>query len=177
MDFTQLALYVHPNAAHECGHMTVLFRASRLVALNFLPHETALDGVKGILESETKTAPVTEDCVGFAAGMIGELICLGYYDPKRSDDDRGHVQRLVGQPLENFGLEAYEVIKQNLLFFVLLNIDVRTKMIELLNGAYSRSAEDFANLPNKMAIFTLAEVEEVYNRAESILARFPRRPS
>lgn len=167
-----LALYVHPNAAHECGHMTVLYRASRLVALNFLPHEAAVDGFKGVLESETKTEPGKEDCVGFAAGMIGELICLGEYSAQRADDDRKHVQRLVGQPLENFALGAYEVIKQNLLFFVLLNIEVRKKMFELLKEVLSRSKEDYAKLDDKIAIFTLAEVEEVYKRAEATLAHF-----
>jgi hypothetical protein len=177
MNFQQLqglAEFVQGNSAHECGHMTVQFKTDRFAVLNFLPHDAAADGVKGVLESSTKTRQLTaEDCVALAAGMIGELILLGEYDPDRLLDDRQQVQRLVGQPLENFALEAYEIIKQNLLFFVLLNIEVRKKMFTDLEQAYSMPSEDFAKLPNEVPIFRLAEVEQVYKRAESILAGFP----
>ena len=64
-----------------------------------------------------------------------------------------NVHRIVGQPVENFALEAYEVIKQNLLFFALLNIEVRKKMFALLDHALSLSKEDYAELPNKMSMF------------------------
>jgi hypothetical protein len=35
--------------------MTVLFKAGRLVGLNFLPHEAATDGAKGVLETDAGT--------------------------------------------------------------------------------------------------------------------------
>jgi hypothetical protein len=153
--------------------MSVLFKARRLVGLNFLPHEAAADGVKGVLETDAGTELGKEDCVALAAGMVGELIFVGQYDSQRLLDDREKVQRIVGQPLENFALEAYEVIKQNLLFFALLNIEVRKKMFALLKYAFSLSEEDYAELPNEMPIFTLADVEQVDKRAESELARLP----
>jgi hypothetical protein len=168
-----LVPYVRSNSAHECGHITVLFNAGRLVGLNFLPHELAADGAKGVLETDAGTELGKEDCVALAAGMVGELICVGQYDPQRLLDDRHHVQRIVGQPVENFALEAYEIIKQNLLFFALLNIEVRKKMFALLGHAFSLSEEDYAELPNEMPIMTLAEVEQVYKHAESSLAGFP----
>jgi hypothetical protein len=66
-----LVPFVRSNSAHECGHITVLFKASRLVGLNFLPHKVAADGVKGILETDTGTQLGKEDCVALTAGMIG----------------------------------------------------------------------------------------------------------
>jgi hypothetical protein len=170
-----LADFVHSNSAHECGHMTVLFKAGRLAGLNFLPHEAAADGVKGVLETDAGTQLGKEDCVAFAAGMVGELIWLGEYDFQRLLDDREKVQQIVGQPIEDFALAAYEVIKQNLLFFTLLNIEVRKKMYALFKRTSSLSEGDYADLPNEMPIFTLAEVEQVYTRAESTLAGFHER--
>lgn len=86
-------------------------------------------------------------------------------------DDRQHVQRMVGQPLENFALEAYEIIKQNLLFFGLLNIEVREKMFAVLKRA---SEEEYSGLDEKkMPIITLAGVKQVYEHAASTLAGFP----
>jgi hypothetical protein len=167
-----LAVYVNSNGAHECGHMTVLFKAGRLVGLNFLPHEAAADGVKGVLETDAGTQLGKQDCVALAAGMVGELILVGQYDSQRLLDDREKVQQIVGQPVENFALKAYEVIRQNLLFFALLNIEVRKKMFALLKHAFSLSEGDYAKLPNEMPILTLAEVEQVYKRAESTLAGF-----
>jgi hypothetical protein len=172
-DLQRVVEYVNLNSPHECGHIIVLFKAGRLKGLNFLPHEVAADGVKGVIE----TAPVNElgkeDCVGLAAGIIGELIGRGQYDPRTLLDDRKKVQDLVSQPLENFALEAYEIIRQNLLFFVLLNIEVGKKMFATLKNAYfSLSDEDYAKLPHEVPIFTLAEVEEVHSRAESTLAGF-----
>jgi len=152
--------------------MTVLFKAGTLpCGLNFLPHEVAADGVNGVLETETGTLG-KEDCVALAAGMVGELVLLGQYDSKRALDDRERVQRLVGQPIENFALEAYEIIKQNILFFTLLNIEVRNKMFVLLN---SLSGENYAQLVAKMPVITLAEIEQVHGRSESLLAVFPKR--
>jgi hypothetical protein len=175
-DLQPFIKYVHESAAHECGHMTVLFKAGTLVALNFLPHETAADGVEGVLETDTGRELCKEDCVALAASMIGELICLGECDSKRFADDRKLVQLLVGQPLENFALGAYEVIKQNLIFFGMLYVEVRKKMIKVLGPLLlSLSDEDYAKLDDKITIFTLAEVQEVHKRAESELARFPGR--
>lgn len=170
-----LAIYVKSNSAHESGHMTFLFKAGRLAGLDFLPHEPAADGVQGVLETNSRTALGKEDCVGLAAGMVGELIWLGHYDSQRLLDDRTKVQQIVGRPLEDFAVEAYELIKQNLLFFALLNIEVRKKMFELFNRASSLSGEDYSKLPSKLALFTLADVEQVHSRAESTLASWPAR--
>src|ERR1700733_8387428 len=171
MNFQQrltLATYAHSNSAHECGHITVLFKACRLVGLNFLPHETAADGAKGVFETDLGAELGKEDCVALAAGMVGELVCLGY--SQHELDDRQHVQRIAGQPLENFALEAYEIIEQNLLFFALLNIEVRKRMFAVLKNA---SEEESSELPHKMPVITLAEVEQVYKRAVSTLEGFP----
>ncbi len=167
--FEVLKARAEGTGAHECGHMTVLFKAGRLKKLNYFPHKTALDGVPGVIESTTVTEPTKEDCVAFAASMIGELIALGKCDKKRLLDDREQVKRLANQPLENFALEAYEIIKQNLLFFALLNKEVGKKMLRFLDeiSEGEHAAED------EVTIFTLAEVEEVYKRAESIVAGFP----
>jgi hypothetical protein len=176
MNFQQLqdlVKFVQGNSAHECAHMTVLFKASRLADLNYFPHEMAANGFKGVIESTTKTELAEEDCVALAASMIGESIILGEYDADRLLDDRQQVRRLVDQPLENFVLEAYEIIKQNLLFFALLNVEVRKKMFTVLKEALSVPEEDSGALPKVMPIFKLAEVEQVYKRAESILAGFP----
>jgi hypothetical protein len=169
-NFEELKARAKGTSAHECGHMTVLFAASRLEKLNYFPHKTALDGVPGVVEATTVTEPTKEDCVAFAASMIGELIVLGEYDKKRLLDDRERVKRLVGQPLENFALEAYEIIKQNLLFFALLHKEVENKMLRFLFEI--QEGEHVAE--DKVTIFTLAKVEEVHKRAESILAGFPK---
>jgi hypothetical protein len=158
-----LARYVGSNAPHECGHMTVLFKAKRLAGLNYFPHELAANGVYGVFETDAGLQIDKQDCVALAAGMVGELVAVGSYVPEQLLDDSESVRRLVGQPLENFALEAYEVIKQNLLFFVLLNIEVHKKMFAVL---LSRSNED------KIPVLTLAEVQKVYERAESTLASF-----
>jgi hypothetical protein len=154
--------------------MTVLFKADRLVGLNFLPHEVAADKVKGVFETDTGNQLGTEDCVALAAGMAGELVGLGSYDPMNSLDDKERVHQLTGQPIENFALEAYEAISQNLLFFVRLNLEVQQKMLAVLENA-SLSKQRYAKLDDKMPIFTLAEVEQVYNRAQSTLAGFPKK--
>jgi len=165
-----LVPYVRSNSAHECGHITVLFKAGRLVGLNFLPHEVAANGDKGVIETDTGTQLGKGDCVALAAGMVGELICMGH--SQHDLDDRQQVQQIVGQPLENFALEAYEIIKRNLLFFGLLCIEVRKKMLAVLGDAFSLSEEDYARLRDKMSIITLAEVDQVYRRAGSTLAGF-----
>jgi hypothetical protein len=171
MDFQQrqnLVAYVHSNSAHECGHITVLFKAGRLAGLNFLPHQTAANGDKGVFETDAGTELDKEDCVAYAAGMVGELICVGH--SQHELHDRQQVQRIVGQSLENFALEAYEIIKQNLLFFALLNIDVRKKRFAVLKRA---SEEEYSGLDEEISIITLAEVERVYEHAASTLAGFP----
>jgi hypothetical protein len=165
-----LGAYVYSNGAHESGHMTVLFKAGKLVGLRFLPHETAADGVNGIFQTDSTTQLGKEDCVALAAGMVGELVGVGQYGSERVLDDRDKVMQICSQPLENFAREAYEVIKQNLLFFVLLNIEVRRKMLALL---LSISEEVYAELPDAMPLLTFDEVQHVYERAESTLARFP----
>lgn len=169
-NFEELKARAKGTSAHECAHMTVLFMAGRLKKLNYFPHQKALDGVPGVIESTTVTEPTKEDCVAFAASMIGELIVLGEYDEERLRDDREQVKRLSNQPLENFALEAYEIIKENLLFFALLNEEVGNKMLSFLDEVW----EGEHATENEVTIFTLAEVEEVRKRAESILARFPK---
>jgi hypothetical protein len=178
MDFAdpqKLAAYVVANAAHECGHMVILFKSNRLLGLNFLPHETAEDGVKGVIETDTPTLG-KEDCVAFAGGLVAELICFGLTDSPRLADDGHKVQQIAGQPLENFAHEAYEIIKQNLVFFALLNIEVRKKTLKVLLDARSSSLKgSYAGLSDKISIITLAEVEMVYKQAESTLAGFPQK--
>jgi hypothetical protein len=166
----RLTMFVRSNCAHECGHMTVQFKAGRLARLRYLPHEEAADGVPGVLETKTPTDLNKGDCVALAAGMVGELVALGKYDPERSLDDRNQVQRLAGQPLENFTREANDILQQNLLFFRLLNEEVRPKMFDLLASALFIPEYKKAELPDEITIFTLTEVEEVYKRAELILA-------
>lgn len=171
-DVSAITLYVGATAPHESAHMTVLFKAGRLLGLNYLPHETALNGVKGVVE--TDTPPLTKgDCVAFAASIVGELICLGNYNEARIRDDRIQVQQLSGQPIEAFVREAYEVIQRNLLFFSLLNCEVRNKMLVVLLKANSLSPADSAKQPAKMPVMTLPEVDAVYQRAEALLSSFP----
>jgi hypothetical protein len=156
--------YARGTSAHECGHMLVLFKKGRLVDLNFLPHETAADGTKGVFEADTGTELGEEDCVALSAGMAGELVYLGQYDTERVLHDRQQVQRLVGKTLDDFAPEAQEVIKQNLRFFSLLNIEVRNKITALL---LALGGVNWERLPPKIPIITLAQVEQVYQRAES----------
>jgi hypothetical protein len=132
-NFQALKAHAEGTSAHECGHMTVLFKARRLKKLTYFPYKTALDGIPGVIESTTVTEPTKEDCVAFAASMIGELIALGECDQERLLDDRQKVEQLANQPLETFALEAYEIIKENLLFFVLLNKEVGNKMRSFLD--------------------------------------------
>ena len=152
--------------------MTVLFKAGRLLGLNYRPHDTASNGVKGVVETDTPEL-TKDDCVAFAASIVGEVICLGNYDEARICDDRNQVTRLSGQPIEIFVREAYEVIQRNLLFFSLLNCEVRDKMLAVLLKARSLSPADSANQPAKVPIMTLPEVEAVYQRAEALLSSFP----
>ena len=164
MQDLDLLTYARGTSAHECGHMVVLFKEGRLVDLNFLPHETAADGTKGVFEANTGTELGEEDCVALAAGMAGELVYLGQYDSERVLHDRQQVQRLVGKALEDFAPEAQDVINQNLRFFSLLNIEVRNKISALLLALW---VVDWEKLPPKIPITTLAQVEQVYQRAES----------
>ncbi len=164
------AKYAHENAAHECGHMVILFKANRLLGLNFLPHGTADDGVKGVLETDTPTL-VREDCVAFAGSLVAELICFGLSDSPRISDDRRMVKHLSGQPLENFAPQAHEIITQNLVFFELLRSEVEKKLYKVLNDAFS--ARSYTALPEKIPIISLTEVEQIYKRAQSTLAGLP----
>jgi hypothetical protein len=175
VDPQELAAYVIPTAAHECGHMTVLFKADRLAGLNFYPHEAAWDETKGVVQTDAKTELGKEDCVSFAGGLVAELICFGLFDSPRLDDDRHQVQQLAGQPLEHFALEAYEIIKQSLVFFALLRQEVQKNLHRVLHDVYSLPNESFARLPTKISVVTLAEVEHVYRRAQAALAGFPRK--
>ena len=68
MQNLDLLTYACWASAHECGHLVVLFKEHRLVDLNFLSHETAADGIKGVFEANTGTEPGEEDCVALAAG-------------------------------------------------------------------------------------------------------------
>jgi hypothetical protein len=96
--------------------------------------------------------------------MAGELVYLGQYDSERALHDGQQVQKLVDKALEDFAPEAQEVIKQNLRFSSLLNIEVRNKISALL---LALGVADWENLPPKIPIITLAQVEQVYQRAES----------
>ncbi len=172
MDFGQqwkLAMFVRANGSHECGHITVLFKKSKdkLRGLDFLPHEEALDGSKGIFEVDTMEL-TKEDCIALAAGAVGELVGTGQYDPQRSLDDRNKIKAITGQPLEDFILEAYAVVQESLLFFTLLNIRIQQKMYSLLDI----SSEDYVKLPARMSVVTLAEIEQASEQAQSILKSF-----
>jgi len=144
--------------------MVVLFKKGRLVDFNFLPHETAADGIKGVFEANTATELGEEDCVALAAGMAGELVYLGQYDSERVLHDEQQVHKLVGKSLEDFAPAAQEIIKQNIRFFSLLNIEVRNKIFALL---LALGAADWEKLPLKIPIIALAQVEQIYQRAES----------
>ena len=168
MQDLDLPTYARGTSAHECGHMVVLFKEGRLVELNFLPHEAGADGIKGVFEANTGTELGKEDCVALAVGMAGELVDLGRYDTDRVLHDRQQVQRLVGRTLEDFTPEAQEVIKQNLRFFSLLNIEVRNRITALLSAL---RGVDLEKLPPKISIITLAQVEPVYQRAEESATR------
>jgi hypothetical protein len=144
--------------------MVVLFKEGRLVDLRFLPHETAADGNKGIFEAKPATERSEKDCVALAAGMAGELVHLGEYDPARVLDDRQEVKRLVGKALEDFEPEARKVIEQNLRFFSLLEVEVRNRIYALL---MSLCGVDWEKLQPLITIITSAEVEQFYQRAES----------
>ena len=139
--------------------MVVLFKKGRLVDLNFLPHEIAADGTKGVFEADTGTELGEEDCVALAAGMAGELVYLGEYDSERVLHDEQQVRRLVGKALEDFAPEAQEIITQNLRFFSLLNIEVRKRITTLL---LALGGVDWEKLPPKIPIITLAEVKQVF---------------
>jgi hypothetical protein len=167
-----ISKYVHSNAPHECGHIVALFTKGRFAGLNFLPHLVAADGSPGVLETDAGVQLGKEDCIGLAAGMVGELICVGRYNSRNALDDKKRVQEITGQSLEEFALGAYEVIKENLFFFALLSVEVRQRMFARLDLVFSLSAQDYAKLPDEISIITLAEVEEVYKRAESTLADF-----
>jgi hypothetical protein len=159
-----LLTFARGNSAHESGHIVVLFKAGRLVDLRFLPHEAAADGIKGVFEANTGTELGKEDCVALAAGMAGELVCLGHYDSERVLHDRQQIQRIVGKALEDFAPEAQETIEQNLRFFSLLNIEVLNRITALL---LDLGGVDWEKLPPTIPIITLADVEQVYRRAES----------
>jgi hypothetical protein len=164
MQDIDLLTYARETSAHECGHMVVLFKEGRLVDLRFLPHQTGANGAKGVFEADTGTELGEKDCVALAAGMAGELVFLGRYDSERVFHDRQQVQRLVGKALEDFAPEARRVIEGNLRFFSLLNEEVRNRIYDLLSGL---RVGDLEKLPQIIPIITSAEVEQVYQRAES----------
>ena len=159
-----LITYAHDTSAHECGHVVVLFKEGRFVDLNFLPHKEALNGSKGVFEVNTGIALGEQDCVALAAGMAGELVDRGEYDSEHVRDDEQQIQRLVGKTLKDFATQAKNVIEQNLCFFSLLNTEVRKRIIELLLGL---GGLDWDKLPSKIPVITLAEVEQIYQRARS----------
>lgn len=164
MQDLDLPTYARETSAHECGHMVVLFKDGRLVDLSFLPHETAADGIKGVFEATTVTELGKEDCVALAAGMAGELVYLGKYNPARVVHDEQQVQEIVGKPLEDFAPKADEVIRRNLRFFSLLNIEVQNKISALL---LRLGGVDSEKLPPRIPVITLAQIKQVYQRAES----------
>jgi len=172
----KIGMYVRENGSHECGHIVALFKRSKnkLLGLDFLPHERALDGKQGIFE--TATTPLTaEDCIALAASIVGELIGTGTYHAPRIRDDQVKVLELGKQPIEGFVLDAYAVIQDNVLFFVLLNTQIQQKMYQLLSFVFSLSKDDYKKLPDRMPVVTISEIELVYKQAESILEDFIRK--
>jgi hypothetical protein len=71
---------------------------------------------------------------------------------------------LVGRALEDFAPKAQEIIEQNLHFFSLLNIELRNRIYAQL---LQLEVVDWDKLPQTIPIFTSAQVEELYQRAES----------
>jgi hypothetical protein len=143
----ELLKYANENSAHESGHMVFLFKEGKRVELNFLPHEIAADGNKGVFEANIGVELDENDCVALAAGMAGELIRLGGYDPQRVMHDRQRVQLLVGRALEDFAAKAQEVIEQNLRFFSLLNVEIRNRIYAQL---LQLEVVDWDKLPKKI---------------------------
>jgi hypothetical protein len=67
MSDSELLKYANGNSAHESGHMVVLFKEGRRVDLNFLPHEIAAGGNKGVFEANIGVELDEKDCVALAA--------------------------------------------------------------------------------------------------------------
>jgi hypothetical protein len=166
--------YVPKNAAHESGHMMVLFKANRLSGLDFFPHIDAGDGMLGTLLSSTVSELYASDCVALAAGMVGEMIRLGEYNPKRAAHDEIQIKELGGQSLEQFALKAYEAIQQDLLFFTLLNIEAGRKIFDVLHTDFCLSKGEYQALPEKQTVMTVDDVAKIHSIAESTLESFSR---
>ena len=171
MTHDEILKYLYPNTPHECGHMTVLFKANRLTGLTFFPHEMGKDGRAGIFEASCGEVR-KEDCVALAAGMVGELVLTGAYSNLRCDTDRKQLLAFSKEPLENFAHEAYEIISANLLFFMMLNKAVGKEMYLTLENAFAPGA---GRQPDSVTVFSLAQTNEVYKEAESALSRFTKR--
>ena len=143
----------------------------RFVIFHFMPREVAGDGSNGVLEANVGTALKREDCPAIAASMIGELIIMGDYDPDTIRDDE---KDLAGKRLEDFAREAYEIIKENILFFTLLNIEARKKIMLVLNQFWNATPSQQAAMPQSITLLTLDEVDQLYSKAESIVASLPK---
>lgn len=157
------------HAPHECGHIVVLFARNKAgiapEGLVFYPSRLALDGNQGVLEVTT-TLLTEEDCTALAAGAVGELLSTGHYDLGRTLDDRDQIERLCGQPLENFILEANATIQENLSFFNLLVLRVSAKMTSFFVELFSIPLAKWDELPETMPIFSLDEIRQTYEQAQ-----------
>ena len=162
-------------APHECGHIVVLFAKNKAQitskGLVFYPRKLALDGSQGVTEVTT-TELTADDCTALAASAVGELLYTGRYDGDRVLDDRNVIENLSGQPLENFILEAYATIQENLLFFNLLVLRVSSKMVLLFGHVCSIPVERWNELPETMPVLTFDEIKQTYEQAQSILKNF-----
>jgi hypothetical protein len=160
-------MFALSTAAHECGHMTVLYKSSRLKGLNFFPRRKSFSGFAGVSEADTPEL-TKADCPAFAASLVGELLFLGFHDRDGSlADDREEIRKLSGSAkLESFVPQAYAVIRENLLFFSLLHVLVKVKIVPVLETFW-------AGLPqtDKVEIVTLAEVDAVHSKSLDLLAK------
>ncbi len=161
-------MYALQTAAHECGHMTVLYKSGRLKGLNFFPRLKSFNGEGGVFETDTPVL-TKDDCPALAASLVAELICLGNYTEDHLADDRDRVKDLSGgASLESFVPAAYEIIQKNLLFFSLLHERVKVNITPVLVNYFAAHG---AGMPDKVEVVTLAEVDAVYSKSLDLLAR------
>lgn len=154
-----LETYALETAAHEAGHMVILFEAGRLKSLDFLPQELGADGNEGVFESRTVTPPGKGDCVAFAGGVAGERIYFGHNNPNHALDDRQQVQLLVGKDLDDFVPEAEKIITRDLRFFSLLVNEIRDQILMLL---LTIQGSNWKLLPPRMPIYKRDQVEQIH---------------
>jgi hypothetical protein len=163
-----LPTYAIENSAHECGHMIVLFKAIRLDGLYFLPHEMALDGTQGVLETNATSELRSDDCAALAGGAARELVYFGNFNLVRCAHDRQTLRQYTEKDLEHFVPIAETIIRENLRFFSLLTVEVRDRIISCFTLV---ECIDYSDLDSTIPIITSSEVGEIYKASSSISDR------